>query len=187
MVMRPEEAEVPLVREAMSKDLNYSDPDTSVCDIARTLRSDDRGSVIIKEGDEIKGMVTNSDVVNDFVVAGKGDKARDIMTKEIITISPGMDIEDAAMIMVEEGIERLVVMEGGDLIGIISQDDIMKVRPRLYLDITQGHKLGAENVEMEFEEREVGKCESCENYSESLGEVNGNLLCAECREEMNFA
>ena len=96
MVMRPEEAEVPLVREAMSKDLNYSDPDTSVCDIARTLRSDDRGSVIIKEGDEIKGMVTNSDVVNDFVVAGKGDKARDIMTKEIITISPGMGVSQGS-------------------------------------------------------------------------------------------
>lgn len=185
--MRPENTGAPLVREVMAEGLNYADPDTSVCDIAKTLRSEDRGSVIIKEGDEVKGIVTNSDVVNDFVVAGKGDKARDIMTKEITTISPGMDIEDAAMIMVEEGIERLAVMEKGDLIGVISQDDIMKVRPKLYLDITQGHKLGAENVEMGFGEREIGQCESCENYSESLEEVNGNLLCRECREEMNFA
>ncbi len=185
--MIKDKVDEPLVREVMSEDLNYADPQESICDIAKRLKSGDRGSVIIKKDDEIKGLITNSDIVNKFVVDDKGSKAKDIMTTDMVTISPEMDIEDAAMVMVEEGIERLVVMEGGDIIGIISQHDIMKVRPNLYLGISQGIKLGPESMDMDFGDREIGKCESCENYSESLNEVNGNLLCPECQEEMNFA
>jgi len=185
--MIEEDLDTPLVREVMSEDLNYASREDSVCEIAKTLKKGDRGSVIIKDDDEIEGIITNSDIVNEFVVDGKGNKAKEILTEDMVTISPDMDIEDAARVMVKEGIERLVVMEGDKLVGIISQHDIMQVKPDLYLDISQGIKLGPESAEMTLEQKEVGQCESCENYSEDLQEVNGNLLCPECQEDMSFA
>ncbi|MFP4116891.1 MAG: cyclic nucleotide-binding/CBS domain-containing protein [Candidatus Aenigmatarchaeota archaeon] len=185
--MIEEDLDTPLVREVMSEDLNYASREDSVCDIAKTLKKGKRGSVIIKDDGEVEGIITNSDVVNKFVVGDRGNKAKEIMTEDMVTISPNMDIEDAARVMVKEGIERLVVMEGDELLGIISQHDIMQVRPNLYLDISQGIKLGPESAEMSIEEKEVGQCESCENYSEDLEEVNGNLLCPQCQEDMSFA
>jgi len=176
-----------LVRDVMSEDLNYASPDTKVHEIAETLRKGKRGSVLIKEDEEVVGIVTNSDIVNEFVVAGKEGKAKEILTEDLITVTPEMSIEDAAMIMIEEKVERVVVVEDGNILGVLSQDDIIKVEPNLYLDITQGHKLGIENVDIDPEEGEAGKCESCENYSENLKEVNGNLICRTCREEMDFA
>ena len=183
MAMRNEQIDEPLIREVMCKNLNYAGPEDSVCDIAKTLREGNRGSVVIKKDDEVLGIITNSDIVNKFVVGGKGNKAKEIMTTNMVTISPDMDIQDAAMVMVKKGIERLVVMEGDEVLGVISQNDIMEVRPSLYLDISQGIKFGAETTDMDFESMDVGQCESCENYSENLKEVNGNLVCPECQEE----
>ncbi len=178
--------DTPPVRKVMSEDLNYVEPGAPVSEIAKILRREGRGEVLVVRDDDVLGLVTNSDVVNEFVVAGKGGDAEDIMTEELITISPEIDIETAAIIMVEEGVERLLVRDGGKIIGVISQDDIIEVSPELYLDISQGLKLGLETTE-EDSEKEIGQCESCENYSEDLKEINGNMICGFCREEMNFA
>jgi CBS domain-containing protein len=55
-----------------------------------------------------------------------GEKsAGDIMHKEVMAIRPDADIEDAAAMMVRHQINRLVVLEGEKLVGIITRDDII--------------------------------------------------------------
>ena len=55
-----------------------------------------------------------------------GEKqVRDIMSRNVITISPYHDIEDAAALMVRNKVNRLPVLKDGKLVGIISRDDII--------------------------------------------------------------
>ncbi len=50
---------------------------------------------------------------------------KDVMTKDVITIEPGNDIEDAAAAMVRYKINRLPVVEKGKLVGIVARNDII--------------------------------------------------------------
>ena len=55
-----------------------------------------------------------------------GNFAKDIMSKDVITVTPNMLISEAATLLVQNKIKRLpVINEGGNLIGIISRKDIM--------------------------------------------------------------
>lgn len=175
----------PSVEEVMGEELDFIEPDASVNEAAKLLRSKDgRGSLLVKESDGIIGILTNSDIVNKYVAQERGKSVRDIMTPDMVTISPRKSIDQAALIMVKKGVERLPVMDDGELVGIVSANDIIKIQPSLYLELTQGLKLGEERFERAPTNRDVGQCESCENYSENLEEVNGQLLCEKCREEL---
>jgi len=173
-----------LVSEVMSEDIPSADPDMSVTEAAKLLKKGGRGSIAVKKGDEVLGIVTNSDIINEFVADEKRDKVKEIMTEDLVDISPDKTIQDAAILMVESGVERLLVTEGGEVTGVISANDIIEVSPSLYLDLTQGLKLGEESFPDEAPQGDEGQCESCENYSENLREVDGRLLCPQCREEM---
>ena len=58
-------------------------------------------------------------------------KAEDIMTRELITVSPGMEIVNAAKILLEKGINGVPVVEAGKLVGILCQSDIIAQQKKL--------------------------------------------------------
>jgi len=49
----------------------------------------------------------------------------DIMTKDVLAVDPDDDIEDAAAVMMKHKVNRLAVLKGGKLVGIITRDDII--------------------------------------------------------------
>lgn len=182
--MKHEDLEELPVEEVMDESPVFVDPETTVQEAAELLKKNrETGSLIVKDREEIKGIVTNCDIVEKYVVERRGDKVRDVMTQDLVTVSPRREIEEAALIMVKRGVERLPVMEDEDLIGVISANDIIKVQPSLYLELTEGLKLGEERFGEVSTNRDVGQCESCENYSENLEEIEGQMLCEECREK----
>ncbi len=111
------------------------------------------GLPVIDENGKIKGIVTEGDLIRrasrikgpaalevlggifylesptkfvDDLKKSMGNLAKDIMSKEVITVSPEKTIEDAATILVQRKIKRLpVVDKEGNLIGIVSRKDIM--------------------------------------------------------------
>lgn len=184
--MEPKDIEEPDVKEVMNTEVAFVEPDISVREGAKKMKNRGIGSLVVKKDGEIKGIVTNSDIVNNYVVEGKGETVEDIMSTDLVTISPNKKAEDAALIMVKKGIERLPVMEDGNLVGIISTNDIIMIQPSLYLELLKGLKIGEESFEVSDVNRDVGRCESCENYSENLEEVNGQMLCEECREGLEL-
>jgi hypothetical protein len=85
--------------------------------------------------------------------------------------------------MRDNKIRRLVVMNKGKVVGIISESDIVRVEPELHFLIRERSRLGVGKVRP-LEPRGVvleGFCEECENYSGDLIKVNGKWLCEECR------
>jgi CBS domain-containing protein len=56
-------------------------------------------------------------------------RAKDIMSSPLITIEPDASIEDAAKLMAQKKIKKLVIMDKGKVFGILSTSDIVKANP----------------------------------------------------------
>ncbi len=124
-----------LVRDAMNKNVKVAEPDIKVTDAVELMSKHHIGSlVIINKKNEVKGILTERDILSDVVAKGKNLKrilAKDIMTKDVLTIEPDKTIEEAADIMVHHEIKKLPVIENGKIIGIITASDITRVQPTL--------------------------------------------------------
>ncbi len=173
-----------LIKNIMKTDLIYVSPETNIKDIARILKSQHIGSVLVKDDheDKVLGIITDTDIINGYVVDKKGEKAKNIMTKNLITISEKKTIEDAARLMIEKHIERVLVKKNGRIVGMVSTMDILQVEPELYKNLLEALKMKSGPIYKD--ETMFGQCERCGNYSDDLKEVNGMWLCKECREEL---
>jgi CBS domain-containing protein len=116
-----------LVRQAMTEAPETATPDMSAADAAQLMRKVDTGVIPVAEGDQLRGLVTDRDIVV-RVVAERNDpdevRLSDIMTESTVTIAPDDPLSDARDLMAERRIRRLPVIEGGRLVGIVSMGDI---------------------------------------------------------------
>ncbi|MCZ6480626.1 MAG: cyclic nucleotide-binding/CBS domain-containing protein [Candidatus Methylomirabilales bacterium] len=78
---------------------------------------------------EPEGMMTKRDIISKVVSHGKDPKTlnvQDVMTTSLITVPPDYPLADAARLMSEKGIRRVLVRQGGKIIGIVSDTDIFR-------------------------------------------------------------
>ncbi|UWG48419.1 CBS domain [Halanaeroarchaeum sp. HSR-CO] len=107
-----------------------ADPGTSVTELANSMESKDVGSIVITEGDEPVGIVTDRDLALRVVGADVDpgtQTAEDVMTTELTSIGSEAGFYEAADLMAESGIRRLPVCEGDVLVGIITADDLTEL------------------------------------------------------------
>lgn len=112
-------------------------------DVARMMKKSQVGSVIVvedKAGKHAKGIITERDIVHKVLaksLAPEQVKTEEIMSKPLRVVRPETTIEEAAKAMKENRIKRLpVVNENNELIGIVSEGDIMKIFP-LVVDLIE--------------------------------------------------
>ncbi len=105
-------------------------------DVAKIMKKNGVGSVIVvedKTGKHAKGIITERDIVYKVLAKNKNpekETAEQIMSSPLRVVKPDTTIEDAAKAMKENKIKRLpVVSDSNELIGIISEGDIMKIFP----------------------------------------------------------
>lgn len=87
---------------------------------------------ICGEDDRLKGMITDRDIVTGCVAAGgdpNGIKVEEYIQGEAVTIGADDSIEETLRTMTEHGVRRLPVIDGHDLIGVVSQADVAKNLP----------------------------------------------------------
>ncbi|MDD5171799.1 MAG: CBS domain-containing protein [Candidatus ainarchaeum sp.] len=108
----------------------------TVLEVAKLMKKNSIGSIIVvedKEGKRAKGIITERDIV--YKVLAKGSdpyktEVEAIMSKPLRVVRPDTTIEDAAKAMRENKIKRLpVVNDDNELIGLLSEGDIMKIFP----------------------------------------------------------
>lgn len=119
------------VSEIMTKTPAYAAPDTSLYDIAQMMVENDCGCIPIVENGEAKspiGMITDRDIVIRSVAENRNPldlQAADIMTGNIVTVTPETSVEECANLMESKQIRRVAVVdENGALCGMIAQADI---------------------------------------------------------------
>ena len=109
--------------------------------------------------------------------------AKKVMSSPIKIISPDADIKDAAEQMHRNNIRRLIVIENGKMIGIISSKDIVEITPYLIEVIAEKAKITSTPL-MPVGIEAAGTCERCGQWSELLQQFEGRFLCDECRLEL---
>ena len=115
-----------LIREVMTESVVTAAPERTVREVAELMRERNVGSVVLVNDNEPIGFVTDRDLALSVIADGRdfGDHIEDHASSPVITAEPGMDVEEAGELMVRHGIRRLVVVDGGRLIGIVTLDDL---------------------------------------------------------------
>ena len=115
------------VRDLMAESPWKVEPSDSVEDAAKKMRENDVGALLVVEDEELKGIVTDRDIVVKAVAEGdKPGKAKveDVCTADTATIEADASVDDAIKAMREADVRRLPVVEDGKPVGIISLGDL---------------------------------------------------------------
>jgi CBS domain-containing protein len=119
---------MPVARDHMSRDLLSVLPGDSLSEVAQRMVDRDVGAVLVMDGSELSGILTERDVLR-AVAAGIEETTvvSDWMTRDPDTMAPDDTTQHAAVLMIHGGFRHLPLMEGSDVVGMLSIRDLMRV------------------------------------------------------------
>jgi CBS domain-containing protein len=180
-----------LVKDVMTSPVIAINEDGLAQEAAQLMDKNDVGCIIVTDKNEKPlGIITERDMITRVLaknILASKMKARKVMTSPLLTIDPDETLTEAARKMSRLNVRRLGVIYKGNLVGLISSKDILAVTPELLETIQEQAKISKE-PEPEEEEPEpsplAGYCDHCGRWSDTLKEIEGQLLCPECRDEL---
>jgi CBS domain-containing protein len=119
------------VKDVMTSNPRALKASDTVVRAAQVMRDEDLGTVIVTQGDSIRGIVTDRDLVVRAIAEGADTNAMqlgDVCSGGIETVTPDTSIEDVVEIMRMKAVRRLPVVENGRAIGIVSIGDLAMER-----------------------------------------------------------
>ena len=124
------------VGDAMVKDIVSIDYKTPVREVVRIMGQKRIGSVLVSRDGEIYGIFTERDLVSRVLLEGSlDDEVGKYTSTPLITVSPDYDLKEATRIMADMKIKRLVVVEDGKVVGILTASDIVKAIAKAPLEV----------------------------------------------------
>jgi CBS domain-containing protein len=116
------------ISDVMTSSPQTVEPSATVAEAAKLMRDNDVGSLPVVEGGKLTGVVTDRDITVRAVAEGKdpqSTKVAEVISKDLVTIDPQQDLEEALRLMARHQVRRLpVVEEDGRLVGIVAQADV---------------------------------------------------------------
>jgi CBS domain-containing protein len=115
------------VREAMTQDPRSIGASASVVEAARLMREQHIGSLPVTEDERLVGMITDRDITTRVVAESavpETTSVGDVYSRELISVEPDSDLDEALQLMARHQVRRLPVVENGRLVGVVAQADI---------------------------------------------------------------
>lgn len=115
------------VRDIMTSHLVTVEPRTSVSAVARKMRDENIGAVLVTEGDELRGLVSDRDLVVRALAEGGDPEQKTVASAcsaDLVTVTPDEDLDRAVELMREHSVRRLPVVEDRRAVGIVSLGDM---------------------------------------------------------------
>ncbi len=173
------------VCDAMTEKPIALTPDDSIQQCAKVMKEQHVGAILIKKGTKLVGLVTEQDIVRKAIAEGKSPKSvtlQEVMEKNLVTISPEKDIFEALITMRDMNIRHLPVMDKGNMLGLLTLKDVLKIEPQLF-------DLLVEKFELREERRKPihslspneGFCQVCGEYTDALSENDSVWMCGTCQ------
>lgn len=103
-------------------------PDATVFEAIAKMAEKNVGALVVTDGDKVIGMLSERDYTRKVALKGRVSRetpVRDIISTNVITVSPHHSIEECMRLMTEHRIRHLPVMDGNKLVGIISIGDLV--------------------------------------------------------------
>lgn len=181
------------VREVMRREyVGASESDTLV-DTAALMLEENVEAVVVLRGQEPVGILTERDLLQAAVDQGdlESMRVKHAMQEDPPTIQPSATLREATNMISGTATRRLLVAEGEEPIGVISEHDIVTastLNPRVNGEIAEETEaMSAEAATTtptgtEEEYSNQGICELCGTLTRDLSTFNGQLVCADCKD-----
>lgn len=104
-------------------------PDDSVFDALKKMADKNIGALLVLDGDELAGIISERDYARKVILKGKSSMdtpVRDIMTPRVLYIRTNQSIEECMALMTDKRIRHLPVFDQDNLVGVISIGDVVK-------------------------------------------------------------
>jgi CBS domain-containing protein len=115
------------VRLYVSDELIRVGPEATVRQMARRLAAEGVGALVVVEGDQVHGIVSERDLMQ--AIAGGQDldatTAADLDNRDVVTCTPDTTVHDAAVLMMEHYVRHLLVRDNTGPVGMISARDLL--------------------------------------------------------------
>lgn len=128
------------VEDVMTKRVLTVSPDDNMLHAAQLMRDTNVGCLVIV-GSGVQGIITDRDLTVSCMAKGHNPEqcsVRNHMSQPVITIKPAVDVLDAAHTIIVNKTKRLPVVEGDQLMGLISMSDIAQAMDRPMHDLLLG-------------------------------------------------
>jgi CBS domain-containing protein len=107
------------------------EPQASVTAVAQIMRDQDLGAVLVTDGDELRGLVTDRDLVVRALAEGGDPEQTTVVhacSDDLVTVTPEDDVDHAIELMREHAVRRIPVVESGHPVGIVALGDLAMER-----------------------------------------------------------
>jgi CBS domain-containing protein len=104
-------------------------PDTSVFEALRKMADHGVGALLVLDGNALAGIVSERDYARKVILMGRASRdtpVRDVMSEDVVTVTPESTMQDCMARMTEHHIRHLPVLRDGMVIGVISIGDVVK-------------------------------------------------------------
>ena len=104
-------------------------PAASVFDAVKLMADKNIGALLVMEGEEVAGIITERDYARKIVLMSRSSRrtlVREIMTSAVMSVRPDQTSEECMVLMTENRLRHLPVMDGNKLLGLISIGDLVK-------------------------------------------------------------
>ena len=103
-------------------------PETTIDYACKSMRSARKGAVLVSDGKRLCGIFTERDLVNRVIADGKNPQQTplgQVMTTNLVVVHPNDSHEAALSVMVSHGVRHLPVVEGDQVLGVVSRRQLM--------------------------------------------------------------
>jgi len=118
-----------IINEKEIKELLTVDSKQSVIEALTIMAKYKIGALIVTNEAKMVGVISERDYAREIILEGKSSKdtkVEEIMTRKVLTLSAGDKFEKGLEIMTQKRIRHMPVMDGKELIGMVSQGDLVK-------------------------------------------------------------
>jgi len=115
--------------ENKGKEIVSISPDASVYSALILMAEKRIGALLVLKNDKLVGVISERDYARKVILKGKSSKdtiVQEIMSSRVFFVSPDQRIEECMALMTDKSIRHLPVMQGDDLVGVISIGDVVK-------------------------------------------------------------
>lgn len=179
------------VGDIMTRDFISVKPATSILDCAKKMVKKRVGSLILKENNKLKGIITEGDIIWAMTKKSRKElnkiKASEITPKKLTTIKPSADLYQALQKMKKTKYRWLPVTVNKNVIGFLTLKDVLRIEPSLFETASEIMQIKEESEKLKrmkaSENFEEGLCEECGEFG-MLYKVDNRMICEDCRDAM---
>jgi signal-transduction protein with cAMP-binding, CBS, and nucleotidyltransferase domain len=115
------------------RDVLKIDASASVFEAVEQMVAANVGSLLVTDGGDIAGIVTERDYLRRVTLEGRTDKdtaVGEVMTSPLVVVNPDTSIDECMAVMTDRRIRHVPVVEGGEVIGLVSIGDVVKFKSK---------------------------------------------------------